>query len=62
MRQLSETYHIIEMMKATGNRPGVIERWKTLVAEWSQKYRTDPNAPKKANGKSRIGSLTYEFC
>ena len=44
MNSRSETYHIIEMMKATGNRPGVIERWKTLVAEWSQKYRTDPGA------------------
>jgi hypothetical protein len=40
----SETYHIIEMMKATGNQPGVIERWKALVADWAQKYRTDPNA------------------
>lgn len=40
----SETYHIIEMMKATGNRPGVIEQWKGAVADWAQKYRTDPDA------------------
>lgn len=40
----SETYHIIEMMKATGNQPGVIERWKGAVADWAQRNRTDPNA------------------
>lgn len=40
----NETYHIIEMMKATGNRPGVIAQWKAAVADWAQKYRTDPDA------------------
>lgn len=44
MNYLSETYHIIEMMKATGNRPGIIARWKESVADWAQKYRTDPGA------------------
>lgn len=44
MRKASETYHIIEMMKATGNQPGVIARWKDIVADWAQKYRTDPDA------------------
>lgn len=39
-----ETRHIIEMMKATGNRPGVIAQWKEAVAEWAQKYRTNPDA------------------
>lgn len=39
-----ETYHIIEMMKATGNQPGVIARWKNLVAEWAQMKRTEPDA------------------
>lgn len=39
-----ETYHIIQAMKATGNRAGVIEQWKEAVADWAQKYRTDPNA------------------
>lgn len=42
--KMSETYHIVEMMKATGNRPGVIAQWKEAVAEWAQKYRTDPDA------------------
>ncbi len=40
----AETLHIIGMMKATGNRPGVIAQWKESVAAWAQKFRTDPNA------------------
>lgn len=40
----SETLHIIEMMKATGNRPGVIAQWKEAVEQWAQKYRTDTDA------------------
>lgn len=39
-----ETYHIIQAMKATGNRPGVIEQWKQAVAGWAQMHPTDPNA------------------
>lgn len=39
-----ETFHIIRAMKATGNRPGVIEQWKQAVAGWAQMHRTDPNA------------------
>lgn len=39
-----ETYHIIQAMKATGNRPGVIQQWKADVAAWAQMNRTDPNA------------------
>lgn len=39
-----ETRHIIEMMKATGNRRGVIAQWKESVADWAQTYRTDPSA------------------
>jgi hypothetical protein len=39
-----ETRHIIAMMKATGNRPGIIAQWKEIVADWAQKYRTDPDA------------------
>jgi hypothetical protein len=41
---MRETRHIIEMMKATGNRPGVIAQWKAEVADWAQKYRTNPDA------------------
>ncbi len=44
MKNYRETYHIIQMMKATGNRPGVIAQWKGIVAEWAQGYRTDPDA------------------
>lgn len=41
---MKETRHIIAMMKATGNRPGVIAQWKAAVTDWAQKYRTDPDA------------------
>jgi hypothetical protein len=41
---MKETRHIIAMMKATGNRPGVIAQWKAAVADWAQKYRTNPDA------------------
>lgn len=42
----SETYHIIQAMKATGNRAGVIEQWKNDVEIWATWGRTirDPNA------------------
>jgi len=39
-----ETCHIIRAMKATGNQPGIIARWKEDVAAWAQMNRTDPNA------------------
>lgn len=39
-----ETWHIIDAMKATGNRPGIIAGWKQTVAGWAQMHRTDPNA------------------
>jgi hypothetical protein len=39
-----ETCRIIEAMKATGNRPGVVECWKNDVAAWAQMHRTDPDA------------------
>lgn len=39
-----ETYRIIQAMKATGNQPGVIERWKSDVAAWANMNRTDPDA------------------
>lgn len=39
-----ETYHIIQMLKATGNQIGVIERWKNLVAGWAQKTYGNPDA------------------
>jgi hypothetical protein len=39
-----ETHHIIQAMKATGNRPGIIAQWKEDVAAWAQMNRTDPNA------------------
>lgn len=39
-----ETAHIVQAMKATGNRPGIIAEWKEKVAAWAQMNRTDPNA------------------
>lgn len=41
---VSDTYHIIQAMKATGNRPGVIAQWKESVAQWAQMNRTNPDA------------------
>lgn len=40
----SETYHIIEMMKATGNQPGVIARWKEAVEKWARFQYQNPDA------------------
>jgi hypothetical protein len=40
----SETRHIIQAMKATGNQPGIIQQWKESVATWAQMHRTDPDA------------------
>jgi hypothetical protein len=31
----SDTYQIVKMMKATGNAPGLIDRWKDMVAGWA---------------------------
>lgn len=31
----SDTFRLIQMMKATGNRPGVILQWKELVSIWA---------------------------
>jgi hypothetical protein len=42
--KIAETYHIIKAMKATGNQPGIIARWKEDVAAWAQMHPTDPNA------------------
>ncbi len=39
-----ETYAIVQAMKATGNRPGVIAEWKNAVAMWADKNRMDVNA------------------
>lgn len=41
---MEESVHIIQAMKATGNRPGVIAQWKAGVEKWAQMARTDPNA------------------
>lgn len=39
-----ETVHIIQMMKATGNQAGVIQRWKNAVGEWAEKTHGNPDA------------------
>ena len=33
----SPTYKIIQAMKATGNRPGVVARWKSFVEAWANR-------------------------
>jgi hypothetical protein len=38
-----ETYKILQAMKATGNRPGVVAQWKATVEAWAQNVK-DPNA------------------
>lgn len=40
----SDTYKIVQAMKATGNQPGVIARWKENVERWAQFNRTLPDA------------------
>lgn len=40
----SDTYKIVQAMRATGNQPGLIERWKESVETWAQFNRTDPDA------------------
>src|SRR4051812_4932932 len=39
-----ETYHIVQAMKATGNRPGIVAVWKEMVANWAQSRPADPAA------------------
>lgn len=39
-----ESYHIIQAMKATGNRPSIIAKWKEGVAAWAQMHPADRNA------------------
>ena len=39
-----ETYAIVKAMKATGNRPGVIQQWKDQIAEWSNSRPNDRDA------------------
>lgn len=31
----SPTYKIVQAMKATGNRPGIIRQWKEMVERWA---------------------------
>lgn len=33
----SDTYRIVRKMIESGNRPGVIELWKNMVAHWAQR-------------------------
>jgi hypothetical protein len=32
------TYKIVQAMKATGNRPGLIQQWKEMVEYWAQHH------------------------
>lgn len=33
----TETYLVVQKMKATGNQPGVVALWKNMMAHWAQK-------------------------
>lgn len=41
----TSTYRIVQAMKATGNRPGIIAQWKALIEQW---VVNNPNAPEAA--------------
>lgn len=40
----STTYKIVQAMKATGNRPGVIAQWKQMVEVWAANEVNNPDA------------------
>lgn len=40
----SSTYRIVRAMLTNGNKPGVIEQWKTLVEAWALQNPADPKA------------------
>jgi len=40
----STTYKIVQAMKATGNQPGVIAQWKSLVEAWAANEVNNPDA------------------
>lgn len=44
-----ETWAIIQAMRATGNRPGVIQQWKDEIAAWAENNPRDPNAKAALN-------------
>lgn len=33
-------YLVVEKLKATGNQPGIIHHWKSIVQEWANKEET----------------------
>lgn len=39
-----ETYAIVKAMKAFGNQPGVVQRWKGSVEKWAQRNAKAPEA------------------
>ena len=40
----TSTYRIVQAMKATGNRPGIIAQWKKQVEQWVQDNSDAPEA------------------
>lgn len=45
---MSETRHIIQAMKATGNRRGIIANWKNMMELWAQSNGGPDGAAVKA--------------
>jgi hypothetical protein len=39
------TYRIVQAMKATGNRPGIVAQWKAQIEQWVADNPDAPEAP-----------------
>jgi hypothetical protein len=40
----SDTYKIVQAMKGTGNRPGIVAQWKAEIEKWALNAVNDPEA------------------
>jgi hypothetical protein len=40
----TSTYRIVQAMKATGNRPGIVAQWKVQVEQWAANEVDNPDA------------------
>jgi len=38
------TYRIVQAMKATGNRPGIVAQWKAQIEQWAANEVNNPDA------------------
>jgi len=40
----SDTYKIVQAMKGTGNKPGIVAQWKAEIEKWALNAVNDPEA------------------